>query len=55
MSFGRDEKVLVIMVGLPARGKSFIAKRVCKMLTWLGYNARILFKLLFHWLNFYGI
>ena len=29
------------MVGLPARGKSYISKKLCKYLIWLGYEARV--------------
>ncbi len=37
----RDGHVLVAMVGLPARGKSFIAKALCRHLNWLGIGAGI--------------
>lgn len=29
-----DEKVLLVMVGLPARGKSFISHKVTNFLSW---------------------
>ena len=32
---------LIVMVGLPARGKSFIASRLSRYLKWIGYDAKI--------------
>lgn len=37
----RGQKIIISMVGLPARGKSFISKKLCKYLIWLGYNSRV--------------
>ncbi len=34
--------LLVGMVGLPARGKSYIAKKIARYLQWLGYGSKIL-------------
>ena len=36
----QKQRVLV-MVGLPARGKTFIARKVARYLTWLGITARV--------------
>ena len=29
----------LVMVGLPARGKTFMARKLCRYLSWLGYSA----------------
>src|SRR5690242_11529842 len=34
-------KLAVVMVGLPARGKSYTARRVERYLSWLGYCTRV--------------
>ncbi|TYZ57664.1 hypothetical protein PybrP1_012517, partial [[Pythium] brassicae (nom. inval.)] len=36
-----DEKVVLVMVGLPARGKSFISHKISNFLSWLGVRASI--------------
>jgi len=37
---GLSKKLLVAMVGLPARGKSYIAKKLARHLSWLGWRTR---------------
>lgn len=37
----RSQKVAICMVGLPARGKTYISRRLNRYLSWLGYNSRV--------------
>jgi broad specificity phosphatase PhoE/predicted kinase len=34
-------KVAFVMVGLPARGKTFIARKIARFLSWLGYRTQV--------------
>lgn len=36
-----DAKLVIVMVGLPARGKSYVTKKVCRYLNWLQHETRI--------------
>lgn len=40
LSNDNDIKVCVIMVGLPARGKSFISQKIIRYLSWLSIKAK---------------
>jgi broad specificity phosphatase PhoE/predicted kinase len=37
----RDTRLVLVMVGLPARGKTHIARRVARYLSWLGYSTQV--------------
>ncbi|KAG0165825.1 Fructose-2,6-bisphosphatase [Apophysomyces sp. BC1034] len=39
MSF--NLRIACVMVGLPARGKTYISQKVCRYLTWLGINTKV--------------
>jgi 6-phosphofructo-2-kinase / fructose-2,6-biphosphatase 2 len=38
---GTQRKLMLGMVGLPARGKTFIAHKLARYLNWLGYKSRV--------------
>ncbi len=40
-SSGRGRKYVLVMVGLPARGKTHTAQKLCRYLSWLGYESRV--------------
>lgn len=42
MSICLDENVIILgMVGLPARGKSYTSRKLCRFLEWIGYKPKI--------------
>ena len=36
-----ESKLVIVMVGLPARGKSYVTKKLCRYLNWQQHSARI--------------
>jgi len=36
-----EEKLIIGMIGLPARGKSYISKKLVIMLNWTGFNSKV--------------
>ena len=34
-------RLVIVMVGLPARGKTYIARKLARFLSWLGYRTRV--------------
>jgi broad specificity phosphatase PhoE/predicted kinase len=36
----RSQKLALVMVGLPARGKTYVARKIARYLSWLGYRTR---------------
>lgn len=33
--------LVIVLVGLPGRGKTYIGHKLCKYLSWLGYNSKV--------------
>ena len=40
-SSGKGRQYVLVMVGLPARGKTHTAQKLCRYLSWLGYASRV--------------
>lgn len=36
-----SSKLVIVLVGLPARGKSYIARKLCRYLNWLQYDTKV--------------
>jgi 6-phosphofructo-2-kinase/fructose-2,6-biphosphatase 2/6-phosphofructo-2-kinase/fructose-2,6-biphosphatase 4 len=33
--------MVIGMVGLPARGKTYISRKICRYLNWMGYRSKV--------------
>jgi signal recognition particle GTPase len=36
-----NTKLVIVMIGLPARGKSYISRKLARFLNWYGINSKI--------------
>jgi len=36
-----EEKLIILFCGLPARGKSFLSRKLAKFLVWIGYDTKV--------------
>ena len=41
LSFSMEKKIILIMVGLPARGKSYTSNNLQRYLSWSGLKCRV--------------
>ncbi|MEM6931751.1 MAG: 6-phosphofructo-2-kinase domain-containing protein, partial [Myxococcota bacterium] len=40
-TLAQDASLVLVMVGLPARGKTFMARKIARYLSWLGVTSRV--------------
>jgi len=40
-TFIKDEKLIILVCGLPARGKSFLSRKIAKFLKWSGFETKV--------------
>jgi len=38
---GTEKKIVIVTVGVPGSGKSYLCNKICRYINWVGYDAEI--------------